>query len=214
MYHYDFFLNIILWLLTTNPDCTVLLCLMPVVVVSDSLLLLSPKCNQYSFPDPNSFYTPCKHTHKSGLSRGRAAVRKDLQRRPVLPAVGWLEGQAVFVKVMGPRWANSQGTHSVLCHLRITPHWKRGLAGRGNSGGGGGGTGREGSAGERFLSSPALSTIPRSASLWPLQPHLKVITRTAVSKQAPYGETIVVLRLELELPSSSPLERRGLSKHS
>lgn len=69
-----------------------------------------------------NFYSTCKHTHKSFLvsQRGTVAVRKDLQGPPVLPAVGWLEGLAVFVKVMGPRWANSQGTRSMLCHLRST----------------------------------------------------------------------------------------------
>jgi len=78
------------------------------------------------------------HTHKSPLvtQRGTVGGRRDLQGPPVLPAVGWLEGPAVFVKVMGPRWANSQGTRSMLCHLRSTPV-ERGLAG------GGAGTGAE-----------------------------------------------------------------------
>ncbi|CAF98773.1 unnamed protein product [Tetraodon nigroviridis] len=44
--------------------------------------------------------------------------------------------------------------------------------------------------------------------------HLKVITRPAVSKQAPYGVCIVGLRLESREPSSASVERRGLSKHS
>ena len=80
------------------------------------------------------------HTHKSSLvsQSGTVAVRKDLQGPPVLPAVGWLEGLAVFVKVMGPRWANSQGTRSTLCHLRSTPVEKEVV------GGGWGATGGEG----------------------------------------------------------------------
>ncbi len=62
-------------------------------------------------------------------------------------------------------------------------------------------------------SSRALPKIP-SALLRLLQLHLKVITRPAMSKQAPYGVSIVGLRLELGEPSSTSLERRGLSKHS
>lgn len=142
------------------------------------------------------------HTHKSCLvsQRGAVAVRKDLQGPPVLPAVGWLEGLAVFVKVMGPRWANSQGTRSMLCHLRST------LVQNEVAGGGWGWRGE-------VSSSRALPKIP-SALLHLLQLHLKVITRPAVSKQAPYGVSIVGLRLEPGEPSSTSLERRGLSKHS
>lgn len=83
--------------------------------------------------------------------RGAEAVRKDLQGPPVLPAVGWLEGLVVFVKVMGPRWVNSQGTRSVLCHLRSTK--------LGEGAGGGGGS-----------SSPALPQNPRSLTLSPPAP--------------------------------------------
>lgn len=96
-----------------------------------------------------------------------------------LPAVGWLEGLAVFVKVMGPRWANSQGTRSTLCHLRRTLVEKEFASG-------GWGSWRR-----RF---PAPPKIP-SALLHLLQLHLKVITRPAVSKQASYGVSIVGLRL-------------------
>lgn len=88
--------------------------------------------------------------------RGAGAVRKDLQGPPVLPAVGWLEGLVVFVKVMGPRWVNSQGTHSVLCHLRNT---KLGEGAWGRGGGGG-----------EISSSPALPKNPRSLTLPPPAP--------------------------------------------
>lgn len=123
-----------------------------------------------------------RHTRRSSLvsQTGTAADRKDLRGSPVLPAVGWLEGLAVFVKVMGSRWANSQGTRSTLCHLRTTTlgkggcRWGLGLA-----------------TGVGFQLSPK----PPSALLRLLQLHLKVITRPAVSKQGPYGVSIVEPRL-------------------
>lgn len=94
----------------------------------------------------------------------------------------------------------------MLCHLRSTLLEKE-VADGGWGWGVGAGEGAE------FSSSGALPKIP-SALLCLLQLHLKVITEPAVSKQAPYGVSIVGLRPEPGEPSSTSLERRGLSKHS
>lgn len=186
--------------------CKPTICASPILDIRNLLLLLSWSLLQDKTWFSHlvcSFSATCKHTHKSFMvsQRGAVAVRKDLQGPPVLPAVGWLEGLAVFVKVMGSRWANSQGTRSMLCHLRSTLVEKEVADG---------GWGLEGG---KVSSSRALPKIP-SALLCLLQLHLKVITRPAVSKQAPYGVSIVGLRLEPGEPSSTSLERRGLSKHS
>lgn len=134
------------------------------------LLLFIPFCF-FCYLLPSEFIPLTPHSQRWML-----AVRKDLLGAPVLPAVGWLGGLTLFVKVMGPRWANSQATWCTLCHLGSNPRVKgRWWWGPGTQGGGGDG---------------CLSKIP-SALFRLLQLHLKVITRPAMSKQAPYGRAAV-----------------------
>lgn len=90
----------------------------------------------FLLPYPNDFYLPQADFQMSCFEENKLeyltkftfltlhpqkwilARRKDLLGLSVLPAVGWLGGLALFVKVMGPRWVSSQATWCTLRHLR------------------------------------------------------------------------------------------------